>query len=75
MYFLNHQDIRWKGVLKRRAFFYLHMEMLCPNLLTETCQYTGTIECSINYVLLLPAYLVSIFLDLDVFKARNGHTI
>ena len=28
-------------------FFYFHMEMLCPHLLSESCQYTGTIECNI----------------------------
>ena len=24
-------------------FFYFHMEKLCPNLLSESCQYMGTI--------------------------------
>ena len=43
-----------KGCLNVWHFFYFHMEMLSPHLLSGSCKYMGAIECSI-YALLLPA--------------------
>ena len=79
LYFFNHQDVLIrtyqykKWCLNIGLFSHFHMEILGSSLFSQSCQYSGTIECSIWLVttsvgtLFLHIYfLISTFLEQEI---------